>query len=315
MKPRLILILTVSALALAAPLRSQDLVADALASFPRETFRLEYSSPAGLRTLPNYESLHQRYLGPRLKTLETSLSQLGVKEGDIDEVVLGWKSGKDVMDLYGIAAGRFDANSVAAAAKARGLAPTVAAGQQVYCLGGGETADVCVAVISPSRGAFGLLPVLSAMLEARSGQGESLRSNERFAKFAGEARADAPIWGVAMGTAVPDWFKSWIPGQENLQLNWSQTFQAVEALAYSVKVSDKVHLDVKMDCSSPESASTLRQMLEGVRVFQQMAWQNQNQNRPNPFDSLEVGVHDRRINLSLDTPLAGLPGSSSPGTP
>ena len=62
---------------------------------------MEYSGLATLRTLPNYVNLRQRFTGPRLAGLETSLAQLGIQEGDIDELLLGWKTGAKEMELYG----------------------------------------------------------------------------------------------------------------------------------------------------------------------------------------------------------------------
>jgi hypothetical protein len=104
-----------------------------------------------------------------------------------------------------------------------------------------------------------------------------------------------------VGAAVGDWFKGWMPSQDSLQLDWSRTFATVEALAYNVQAKDKVDLRVRLDCTTPEGAASLRQVLEGVRLFQQLAWQNQNPDRPNPFESLQVALKDRRVDLSLVT--------------
>ena len=60
--------------ALPQALPAQELVKEALAGFPPETIRVEYSSPTKLRKISNYQSLRQRYQGPRLQKLETALS-------------------------------------------------------------------------------------------------------------------------------------------------------------------------------------------------------------------------------------------------
>ena len=89
------------ALVVAPALHGQEIVREALASFPTQTVRVEYSGLATLHTLPNYVNLRQRFTGPRLAGLETSLAQLGIREGDIDELLLGWQMGAKEMDLYG----------------------------------------------------------------------------------------------------------------------------------------------------------------------------------------------------------------------
>jgi hypothetical protein len=291
---------------------AQDLANEALASFSPQTIRVEYSSPAKLRGLPNYKSLRQRYVGPRLQKLEGALSQLGIREGDIDDLMLGWQAGKAEMDLYGFASGRFDAKAIAETAAGQGMSPSAIAGQPAYCLEAG-LAGTCVVVLGPSLGAFGSLTSLTAMLETRAGQGPSLSSDERFARLVGEAKKGAPIWGVAAGPAVGDWFYGWMPAQGNVKLDWAHVFEAVESLVYTVEAADKVNLDMKLNCSTPEAATSLRQVLEGLKLAQQIAWQNQNPTRPNPFEAMEVGLNGRQISLQITTGYAELEAARGVG--
>lgn len=292
--------------------RAQDFIYRALASFPPQTLRVEYSNPAKLRTLPNYSNLRQRYVGPRLKSLEDSFAQLGVQESDIDELVLGWQPGAENMDLGGFVTGRFDSRALANQAAARGISPAPVEGFPAYCLGTGPAA-ACVVVIDETTGVFGRMELLRTMLEAREGRAPSITSDTRIMKLVGEAHTKAPIWGVAVREAVGDWFQAWLPAQQNLQMDWARTFQSVEALAYSVEAGEKVDLDVKLDCSTAEAAGTLRQVLEGLRLFQQLAWQNANPNRPNPFEAVEVGLNDRRVMLKLTTPYTDLASAAALG--
>jgi hypothetical protein len=302
MKTTLVCGFAIAALAQTAALCGQDLAKEVAASFPRETIRLEYSKPAQLRTLRNYAALRERYMGPPLQTLETSLSKLGIHEEDIQELLLGWEPGKGAMELYGLASGRFDEKGMSERAAASGLAPTPVGGHQAYCLEAGM-AGTCVILLGHSLGAFGSFGVLNTIIDARAGQAPALGSDERLAKLASEAaRNGSPLWGVAVGPAVSDWFKAWMPSQDSLQLDWSRAFSMVEALSYNVQAKDKVNLDVRLDCSTPEAAANLRQVLEGVRLFQQMAWRNQNSNQPNPFEALDVAAKDRRVELSLVAP-------------
>ena len=315
MRTNLICGLVIAALARTPTLCGQELAQEALASFPRDTIRLEYSKTAQLRTLPNYATLRQRYIGPRLQKLEDSLAKLGVHEEDVKDLLLGWESGKGEMELYGLASGRFDAKGISNRAAASGLAPTPVGGHEAYCLEAGM-AGTCVILLSQSLGVFGSFAVLNAIVDARAAQTLALGSDDRVAKLATEAaRSDSPIWGVAIGSAVGDWFKGWMPSQESLQLDWSRAFGMVEALSYNVRVKDKVDLNVRLDCSTPETAANLRQVLEGVRLLQQIAWQNQNPNQPNPFEALDVGAKDRRVDLSLVTPFDAIGGGGARQAP
>jgi hypothetical protein len=293
-----ILAVTLMALPGAAP--AQDLVKEALSGFPTQTIRLEFSNPAKLRSLPNYASLRTRYVGPRLRKLVEALGQLGIHEEDISGLVLGWQPGSAEMTLYGFATGSFSAQAITEGAAQRNMAATPVAGKSAYCLEAG-LAGTCVVVLEDSLGAFGSLTALTSMLEARDGQAPSLSSDNRIPSLVAAADKDAPIWGVAVGPAVSDWFRGWMPNQANIKLDWSKVFGDVNSLTYSVAAGDDVTLGLKMDCKSSESAASLRQVLEGLKLVQQIAWESQNPGKPNPYQAMNVGLESNQVSLKLTT--------------
>ncbi len=284
---------------------AQDLVKEALGGFPSQTIRLEFSSPAKLRGLPNYASLRQRYIGPRLRKLVDALGQLGIREEDISGLVLGWQPGSAEMALYGFATGHFSAQAITESAAQRSMPTTAIAGKQAYCLEAG-LAGTCVVVLQDSLGAFGSLTALTSMLEAREGQAPSLGSDNHVASLVAGANQGAPIWGVAMGPAVADWFRGWMPNQGSVKLDWGKVFGDVNSLTYSVTAADNVTLGLKMDCKSSEAAASLRQVLEGLKLVQQMAWDSQNPGKPNPYQAMNVGMQGNQVSLSLTTGYAEL---------
>lgn len=288
-------------------LYAQDLVKDALRSFPPDTIRLEYSNPRKLRTLPNYQSLRQRYAGPRLQKLVDSLGQIGIREDDVDEIVLGFRTGSAEADLYGLANGRFDARTLSERASAQGIPPSTIAGQQAYCVGA-SVGSPCVATLSGSRGAFGTLTLLTSLLEARAGQSPGLASNEQFARLVSDAPTSSSIWGVALGPAVADWFKGWMPGQGNIQMDWGSVFQSVDALTYGVDAGQQVSIQLKLSCRSSDAASSLRQVLEGLKLAQQLAWQSTNPGRSNPYQGMQVELKGSQVLVGLTAEYAALEG-------
>jgi hypothetical protein len=284
---------------------AQDLAKQALATFPPGTLRVEFSRPAKLRTLPNYEGLRQRYIGPRLRALEESFAQLGVRESDIDEVMLAWRPGASAVELSGLVVGRFTAQSIATRAGAGGIATATVGNLPAFCLGSGGVSS-CLVVLRDSLGLFGSEAALAEMLSVREGGAPGLAANERFSRLVGEAPAQAPIWGVAVGDAVPDFFRAWLPSQGEIQLDWAKAFQSVEALVYSVDTAADVRLDVKLDCTNDQSAESTRQVFEGLRMIQQMAWQSMNPGKPNPFQGLEIARDRSRLSLKMATSYADL---------
>jgi hypothetical protein len=278
--------------------RAQGLVQEALKSFPATTLRIEYSNISTLRELPNYDQLHQRYLGPRLRDLEASLGKLGIAENDINEMVMGWEN-QGGWEFFGLTSGNFDPSNISSQATAQGLKARPVNGKQVFCFTSNDS-ETCAAAVDSSLGVFGTFDSVKKVLATRAGGAASLETQSGFSKLVEDQEGqDAPIWGVAVGAAVPDWFKSWMPNQGNLKLDWQQAFNGVQTLTYSVKPEDQVDLEVRLNCTDSKAASSLGQILQGVKMFQQISWQQQNPNRPNPFQNLQVDTEDRQIKLSL----------------
>jgi len=298
-------------LVLAGRGNAQGLPKEALNTFPSDTIRVEYANTSKLRDLPNYEALRQKFVGPRLRELQESFSSLGVAERDISEVILGWRPGSAVMELSGLVAGRFTARQISERAAANNVTTTAVGNSQAYCAGSGAAAS-CLVVLRDSLGLFGPEASLAQMLEVRDGSAVGLSSDSRFAQFLGESAAQSPIWGVAVGVAIPDFFRAWLP-QGNIQLDWAKAFQQVEALVYSVDTAQNVRLDVEMDCTSDQSAESTRQIFEGLRMVQQMAWQNTNSGRANPFQTLEIARDGRRLSLKMTSSFDDLQGFSPVG--
>lgn len=280
------------------PLLGQDLVTKALNSFPADTIRFEFSSPATLRKLPNYASLREHYTGPRLKKLMASMAELGVAETDVDQLVLGWNASGPNLNLYGFAGGHFHSNTLESRATAQNLPPQQIGGKTGYCLGAGLESQ-CVVVLSPTEGVFGTLVSLSQIMQTLNGGGASIGSNAIFAKVVKQEQGGAPIWGVAAASAVASWFKGWMPRQSAVELDWAKVFQGVNALGYKVQTGSNVQLNLEMYCQSGEDAASLRQVLEGLKLAQQIAWQNQYPNRTNPFQSMDLSQTGTQIGINL----------------
>jgi hypothetical protein len=288
------------------PAGGQDIITDALQWFPQNTVAVEYSNPSTLRGLAAYQALRAHYLGRDLQKLEGSLAELGIHESDIHELVLGWETkGEKSFQYEGLADGSLDAKTIAQSAAASGITATTVHGERAYCFASGQS-STCVAILPGQIGAFGPLPLLAAMLEARKGQGPSAAADASFAQLVNSAKSDAPIWGVAKGGAVAKWFDAWMPSEKNLQMNWSSTFQDVRSLSYHVQAGSDVDLSVKLECTDAQAASSLRQLMDGLKLIQQLAWRTSNPSQPNPFENLDVEAAENQVSFKLTADYASL---------
>jgi hypothetical protein len=98
-------------------------------------------------------------------------------------------------------------------------------------------------------------------------------------------------------------------------LDWWQVFQKVDSLTYSIDAADKVNLDMKLNCATPTDAATLRQVLDGLKMAQQLAWETQNPGHPNPYTAMNVDVHDKQIGLKITMAYSELTLASGVGAP
>ena len=281
-----------------SPLFGQDLVTKALNSFPADTIRMEYSSPATLRKLPNYATLQQHYMGPRLKKLIESMAELGIEETDVDQLVLGWSAGDSDLNLYGFAQGNFDPKVLDARAEARNLPAQQIGGKTGYCLGAGLDSQ-CVVVLAPGQGVFGTLATLSQITQNLNGGGVTLSTVDSFANAVKQQKSSAPIWGVAVASAVASWFRGWMPRQSAVDLDWAKVFQGVNVFGYSINTGNDIQLNLNMYCKTDQDASSLRQVMEGLKLAQQIAWQNQNPNTANPFQNMAFSETGSQLSISM----------------
>ena len=97
-----------------------------------------------------------------------------------------------------------------------------------------------------------------------------------------------------------------MPNQGNVSLDWGKVFGDVNSLTYSVEAADNVTLGLKMDCKSSDSAKSLRQVFDGLKLVQQMAWESQNPGKPNPYKAMDVSMEGNSVSLNLTTGYAEL---------
>ncbi len=294
--------------------KAQQLGTEALHSFPSGTAQMQYTRPADLRKLPNYESLRQHYMGPWLKKLESSMGRLGIKETDVNALILGWTEAAPgaAKQLYGLATGSFNSQALRASAAERHIPPQKIGGKPGYCLGAGLETQ-CVVILGPSLGGFGTLSTLSQMMDVRNGARPSLETDSDVTKIVSNLATQAPIWGIATHGSVAEWFQNWLPTQNAIQLDWAKVFQNVQTLSYKVMPGASVQLNMELYCKSAEDAGSLQQVLQGLKLAQELAWQHQFPNQPNPFSGMAVAQNGAEISLQLTANYQQLSAAGSMG--
>jgi len=243
-----------------------------------------------------------------------------LQEANIDQIVLAWQPIGKTSDAVGTAdvdadggivpnrwpaffdglvTGRFDSKLIAEHAKDQNVPMSSFNGRSAYCLHAGTS--TCVAFVNESLAAFGAQKSLLEILDARDGAGANLISAPQLLALLQDVPPEASIWGVAVGPAAAEWFRAWLPGQGNLQLDWPRMLASVETLQYSMVAGEKLRVDIHLECKTTEAAAMLAQLFQGVRLIQQLIWQAENPNRMNPVHTWEVKAERERVFVRMTT--------------
>ena len=154
-------------------------------------------------------------------------------------------------------------------------------------------------ILGPGQGVFGTLATLSQITQNLNGGGVTLSTVDSFANAVKQEKSSAPIWGVAVASAVASWFRGWMPQQSAVDLDWTKVFQGVNVFGYSINTGSDIQLNLNMFCKTEQDASSLRQVMEGLKLAQQIAWQNQNPNAANPFQNLAFSESGSQLSISM----------------
>jgi hypothetical protein len=84
-----------------------------------------------------------------------------------------------------------------------------------------------------------------------------------------------------------------------LRLDWPRMLKSVEAFHYSVVAGEKLRVDIRLECKTIEASARLTQLLQGMRLIQQLIWQAENPNQMNPVQTWDVKAESKRVSVKM----------------
>jgi hypothetical protein len=271
---------------------SAEIISEALLSFPSQTEYVEYDNLAALRTLPDYNTLRQRFSGKPLEDAKIALGQLGIHEDQVHEIV----SGSSSTAFYGLVAGTFSGELVAKSARGKSAAAKVLE-NQAFCPGKGT----CVVFLEDSLAAFGTLAELKDLLEARQGFLGRLNSNRKVVGLLNSTERRAPVRGVVFGGQLNTAISDMLQDLSGWNRDWSRLSANISAIGYSVKLDSKAHVSATLECTSGTAAALLVQMLSALSSLQSVTGSTGSSTAGMPFQNLQVSSSGNIVDFKTDT--------------
>jgi hypothetical protein len=284
-------------------LHGQGIARNALSSFPAGTHQFVYTNLEQLRDSAQYPKIRQRLFGGPLRGFADFLRSARVDpEKDVDEVVLGWRGpATGNIDFFGLANGHFDPEHVRQFFTQRGLPTSDYGGLHLYAPASGK-GDLWFTFLGSSSAAFGRMGDLKALLDVRAGTSPALDSNPQFLSWEGELEGSAPQWGVATGRAATNEAARWLAGGLKAPADLGALMGPVQAVLYSIDLSEQFSARISVVCDRPETAAALAQILTLWRSSPAAAG-NSSANLSAFLQGLALGANGSRVELSGSGPV------------
>jgi hypothetical protein len=287
-----------------APLAADQLPQEALATFPSDTLQVAFTNLAELRSLPTYPQLRERFLNQQMRPFQDFLRPIGIDpDKDVDEVMVGWRGELAGPTGYlGLAAGRFRPDLVEKYFDRTNLPTREYAGANLYAFGSGsDPGDIFFTFLNSSILAFGRLPDLKAMLDARQGSANALNANSDFVGWEGELESTAPQWGILNGKSVANLAGLWLAGgKQNVDL--SSLSRSVRALLYRVQWDTEFSGQLILVCDSPDSAAGFAGLLNALQKPPQQPAAPGGTALPSILQNIDAHRDGARLELEVSGP-------------
>ena len=304
-----LLVVLLGVLLFPAKIRGQGIARNALSSFPADTHQFVYTSLDQLRNSSQYSKIRQQLFGGQLGSFADFLRSAGADpEKDVDEVVFGWRgAATGNAEFFGLANGHFEPDRVREFFAQRRLSSRDYGGFRLYASGsrpgsreGGGS--LYFTFLSGSSAAFGALSDLKALLDARSGASQALDSNLSFLNWEAELEGSAPQWGVATGRSAASEAARWLAGGIKPPVDLGALMSPVEAVLYSIDLTDQLSTHVSVVCDRTETAAALAQILTLWRSSP-AATANSSASLSAFVRGMDVGANGARVELSGSGPV------------
>jgi hypothetical protein len=239
--------------------------------FPKQVGEFAYADMKTARKFQWFPQLRDQILPSRFRQFEQFLSSAGIDPNtQVDELAWGGLSlnrAANTEEIVGVALGAFDPSSAEQHFKQQKLPTIDVQGYHMYAFGSGTApGDILFVFIDSNTAAFGHRSALEKLIAVRSGNAESLATNDQIYPLIHAVNGTGIIWAVldqnythlAMSQLIPQ--ANQFPQAETI-------INRMKAMTISVDADNGVDARFAAVCSTTEDANVLSAALQAGIMY------------------------------------------------
>jgi len=273
---------------------AMPIASSARSMMPAEMQQIISVDYRALKDSPTAMALKQQVLPENLKEFETALKGIGIDaERDVDQLTFAsFRSGKQGIQVIGVAQGSFSAKSVLKKMKLMKIAGAKYGTALLYPMSGG----MVMTFLDEFTLAFGTRASLESALDTRDGKRSSLDSNERMADQMA-AVDGSPVWSILDQQGTQNMMRSAL-GEAASIADYEQVKKRLLASRYTMNFESGVNFDLAVLTSDSMTAATLSTLVKAGMLYKKM---NASPVEKTAIDSMTVESDSSDLHLHFKT--------------
>jgi hypothetical protein len=257
-----VVLLSLSTAASAMPIASS-----ARSMVPAEIQQIISVDYRALKDSPTALALKQQVLPDNLKEFESALKGIGIDaEKDVDQLTFAsFRSGKQGVQVIGVAQGSFSAKAVLKKMKLKKIAPTKHGTAALYPMSNG----MVMTFLDDNTLAFGNQASLQSALDARDGKRPSLDSNSQMSDMMAAVDGSS-VWSILDQQGTQNMMRSAL-GEAAKVADYEQVKKRLLASRYTMNFQNGVNFDLNVLTSDTMTAATLSSLVKAGMLYKKMS--------------------------------------------
>ncbi len=283
------------------PAHAQSLPDSTLALFPPEAGELAFADLHTLRQSPHYKIIHDSYIPPQLRQLESQALALGI-DFEAQAQQLSWANlatPSGGFELISVTEGNFVPSTVADRARALRLPSAEVAGKTLFSMGQNtEGLAFAIAFADSSKLVFGARDQVEALLTRASTGTPGFLQNQVLAPLILEVNGRGSVWAVMDQRFAALEIRNIAPDAAN-RPEAQTLFSNLRAAVARASLGSDLSSSASFLCTDASQASLLAAVAQAGFALYATAEANQNPDMAAALHAAVVQQQGDRVELSL----------------